>query len=130
MKHHSILRVVGKIVLPYILLFALYVQFHGDFGPGGGFQAGVILAAGVILYGMIHGPEAVRRALPQRVVEGLAALGVLIYDGKLASLRRFKDDVREVKNGYECGIGVEKFNDVKPGDTFEFYVVEEVAATL
>jgi len=56
--------------------------------------------------------------------------GVLIYDGKLASLRRFKDDVREVKTGYECGIGVEKFNDVKAGDTFEFYVVEEVAATL
>jgi len=55
---------------------------------------------------------------------------VLIYDGKLASLRRFKDDVKEVKNGYECGIGVEKFNDVKAGDNFEFYVIEEVAATL
>ena len=56
--------------------------------------------------------------------------GVLIYDGKLASLRRFKDDVREVKNGYECGIGVEKFNDIKAGDEFEFYIIEEVAATL
>jgi len=56
--------------------------------------------------------------------------GILIYDGKLASLRRFKDDVKEVKNGYECGIGVEKFNDVKAGDSFEFYVIEEVAATL
>jgi len=56
--------------------------------------------------------------------------GVLVYDGKLASLRRFKDDVKEVKNGYECGIGVEKFNDVKPGDSFEFYVIEEIAATL
>ena len=56
--------------------------------------------------------------------------GVLIYDGVLASLRRFKDDVKEVKTGYECGIGVEKFNDVKEGDTFEFYVIEEVAATL
>jgi len=56
--------------------------------------------------------------------------GVLVYDGKLASLKRFKDDVREVKAGYECGIGVEKFNDVKPGDTFEFYVIEEVAAKL
>ena len=55
---------------------------------------------------------------------------VLIYDGALASLRRFKDDVKEVKAGYECGIGVEKFNDVKEGDTFEFYVIEEVAATL
>ncbi len=56
--------------------------------------------------------------------------GVLIYDGNLASLRRFKDDVKEVKAGYECGIGVENFNDIKEGDTFEFYVIEEVAATL
>jgi len=55
---------------------------------------------------------------------------VLIYDGKLASLRRFKDDVKEVKNGFECGIGIEKFNDVKPSDVFEFYIIEEFAATL
>jgi translation initiation factor IF-2 len=56
--------------------------------------------------------------------------GVLIYDGVLSSLRRFKDDVKEVKTGYECGMSVEKFNDVKAGDSFEFYVIEEVAATL
>jgi len=56
--------------------------------------------------------------------------GVLMYDGQLASLRRFKDDVKEVKNGYECGIGIEKFNDIKPGDILEFYVIEEFAATL
>ena len=56
--------------------------------------------------------------------------GVMIYDGMLASLRRFKDDVKEVKSGYECGMSVEKFNDVKVGDRFEFYVIEEVAATL
>ncbi len=56
--------------------------------------------------------------------------GVLMYDGVLASLRRFKDDVKEVKSGYECGMSVEKFNDIKEGDTFEFYVIEEVAATL
>ncbi len=55
---------------------------------------------------------------------------VMIYDGELASLRRFKDDVKEVKAGYECGIGVDKFNDVKEGDVFEFYIIEEVAATL
>jgi len=55
---------------------------------------------------------------------------VMIYDGELASLRRFKDDVKEVKAGYECGIGVDKFNDVKEGDCFEFYIIEEVAATL
>jgi len=56
--------------------------------------------------------------------------GVMIYDGVLASLRRFKDDVKEVKSGYECGMSIEKFNDVKVGDRFEFYVIEEVAATL
>jgi translation initiation factor IF-2 len=56
--------------------------------------------------------------------------GVLVYDGLLSSLRRFKDDVKEVRSGYECGIGVEKFNDIKVGDTFEFYIIEEVAAKL
>ncbi|NWF39304.1 translation initiation factor IF-2 [Mariprofundus sp. NF] len=56
--------------------------------------------------------------------------GVMIYDGLLASLRRFKDDVKEVKSGYECGMSIEKFNDVKVGDRFEFYIIEEVAATL
>jgi len=55
---------------------------------------------------------------------------VMIHDGELASLRRFKDDVKEVKSGYECGIGVDKFNDVKEGDVFEFYIIEEIAATL
>ena len=49
MEHHLILRVVTKIVIPFILLFALYVQFHGDFGPGGGFQAGVIFGSAMIL---------------------------------------------------------------------------------
>jgi len=56
--------------------------------------------------------------------------GVLIYDGVLSSLRRFKDDVKEVKSGYECGMSVDKFNDIKVGDSFEFYIIEEVAATL
>jgi len=56
--------------------------------------------------------------------------GVMIHDGTLASLRRFRDDVKEVKTGYECGIGVDGFDDVKEGDTFEFYIIEEVAATL
>jgi len=56
--------------------------------------------------------------------------GVEIYDGGIASLRRFKDDVQEVKEGYECGIGIENFNDVKVGDVFECYRTEEVARTL
>jgi translation initiation factor IF-2 len=56
--------------------------------------------------------------------------GIEIYDGAIASLRRFKDDVKEVREGFECGIGVENFNDVKIGDVFECYRTEEVARTL
>ncbi len=55
---------------------------------------------------------------------------VVVFDGKLASLRRFKEDTKEVQNGYECGIGLEKFQDVKPGDVFEVYQVEEMEAEL
>ena len=64
MKDDLILRVVGKLMIPFILLFALYVQFHGDFGPGGGFQAGVIIAAGIIFHGLIHGIDTIRRIVP------------------------------------------------------------------
>ena len=56
--------------------------------------------------------------------------GVEAYDGTLASLKRFKDDVREVREGFECGIGVENFNDIKVGDLIESYRIEEVARTL
>lgn len=55
---------------------------------------------------------------------------VVIFDGKLASLRRFKEDVKEVQSGYECGIGLENFSDIKPADIFEVYEVKEVAAEL
>lgn len=51
--------------------------------------------------------------------------GIVIAEDKIDSLKRFKDDVREVAQGYECGIGLDKFNDVKEGDIFEAYVVEE-----
>jgi translation initiation factor IF-2 len=53
-----------------------------------------------------------------------------VYEGKLNSLRRFKDDVREVQQGYECGIGVENFSDLKPNDILEVYTVDKVAAKL
>lgn len=56
--------------------------------------------------------------------------GVVAYTGKISSLRRFKDDVKEVVSGYECGIGVENFNNIKVGDNLEAFVMEEVAATL
>ncbi len=79
MRDDLVLRVVGRLLIPASLLFALYVQFHGDFGPGGGFQAGVMAAAGIIFYSLIHGLVATRRIVPDWVVETMVAAGVLIY---------------------------------------------------
>lgn len=81
MHHHLVLRVVSKTLLPAILLFALYVQFHGDYGPGGGFQAGVIVSAAFVLYGLVFGLERVRMLIPEFVIRAGAAAGVLIYAG-------------------------------------------------
>jgi translation initiation factor IF-2 len=66
---------------------------------------------------------AVRRTSEVRVIRD----NVVIYTGKLASLRRFKDDASEVKSGFECGIGIANFNDLKEGDVIEFFVVEKIA---
>jgi multicomponent Na+:H+ antiporter subunit B len=81
MRGFLVLRVVAKMLIPFMLVFALYVQFHGDFGPGGGFQAGVIGAAAVIFYALIFGLPATRRLVPEALVETMVALGVLIYAG-------------------------------------------------
>jgi multicomponent Na+:H+ antiporter subunit B len=80
-KDYLVLRVVAKAMIAFMLLFALYVQFHGDFGPGGGFQAGVIVAASVVLYAIIYGLQAARTVVPDRVIESLIASGVLLYAG-------------------------------------------------
>jgi len=79
MRHHLILRVVAKLLIPPILLFALYVQFHGDFGPGGGFQAGVIFGAGFILYALVFGVETARKVAQPRIVRVMVAVGILLY---------------------------------------------------
>jgi multicomponent Na+:H+ antiporter subunit B len=76
-----VLRVIAKLLIPFVLLFALYVQFHGDFGPGGGFQAGVITAAAVIFYAIIFGLPAARRFAPDWIIESMVSLGVLIFGG-------------------------------------------------
>jgi multicomponent Na+:H+ antiporter subunit B len=81
MQQQIILRVVAKMMLPPILLFALYVQFHGDYGPGGGFQAGVIFAAGIILYTMLFGLSNSQKLFKRKMMELLTAVGVLIYGG-------------------------------------------------
>ncbi len=81
MKHNLILKVVSKFLIPLIFLFALYVQFHGDFGPGGGFQAGVIFSAGIILYALVFGVDSAKKVIPLHILRVLASLGVLIYAG-------------------------------------------------
>jgi len=78
-EQQLILRVVTKMLIPFILLFALYVQFHGEYGPGGGFQAGVIFAAAIILYAMLFGLSTARRVINQPLIQFLSAIGVLIY---------------------------------------------------
>ena len=81
MSADLVLRIGAKLILPFILVFALYVQFHGDFGPGGGFQAGVIAAGAVILIAITFGLETAKRVAPQAMVERMVPLGVLIYAG-------------------------------------------------
>ena len=79
--HHLLLRVVTKLLVGVIMLFAFYVQFHGDFSPGGGFQAGVIMAVAFIIYGIVFGLKTVQDVLPRWFVHKMVAAGVLIYAG-------------------------------------------------
>ena len=81
MKHNLLLRVIAKYLFPVIALFAFYVQFHGDFGPGGGFQAGVILSVAFIFYTLVYGLETAEQIIPPYVLRILASTGVLIYAG-------------------------------------------------
>lgn len=81
MNPHVLIRVVSKFLIPLIAVYGFYVHFHGDYGPGGGFQAGVIIAAAVILYALVFGLEAAKRAIPPRAVRIMMTLGVLFYGG-------------------------------------------------
>ncbi len=81
MSDFLVLKVTAKLLIPFILLFGLYVQMHGDFGPGGGFQAGVIVAAAFIIYAIVFEVETARRVAPMAVLVSIACLGVLLYAG-------------------------------------------------
>jgi len=81
MSDNVILRVISRALIPFILMFGLYVQFHGDFGPGGGFQAGVMLAVAFILYAMVFGITKAQQIIPPWLLHILTATGVLIYGG-------------------------------------------------
>ncbi|WP_158972497.1 DUF4040 domain-containing protein [Paraglaciecola sp. L3A3] len=81
LRHHLIPQVVGRLLIPFIVLFGLYVQFHGEYGPGGGFQAGAIIATGVILYALLEGEASALRAIPRSVLLGMVVGGALLYGG-------------------------------------------------
>ena len=81
MKNNPVIKQTSFLLIPVILLFGLYVQFHGDYGPGGGFQAGVIFASGLILYALIEGQAKVEKIFSMRLARILAASGLLLYAG-------------------------------------------------
>ncbi|MGU9962238.1 MAG: Na(+)/H(+) antiporter subunit B [Candidatus Puniceispirillales bacterium WSBS_2018_MAG_OTU23] len=81
MSSNAVYRVTTKLLFAPIIVYGLYVQFHGDYGPGGGFQAGVIIAAAFILYGLVFGMDAVKTLAPPKAISALMAVGVLIYSG-------------------------------------------------
>ncbi len=81
MRLDIVLRVIAKLLIPFAIMFGIYVQFHGDYGPGGGFQAGVIIAAAVIFYALIYGLPSARKVVPVRLVEILIAVGLLLVSG-------------------------------------------------
>jgi len=80
--------------------------------------------------GTVAGCHVVEGVIPRTAAVRLLRDNRVIYEGKIASLRRFKDDVSEVRTGFDCGIGLDRFQDVKPGDTIEAYLREEVAPVL
>ena len=81
MKANAIIRIGGKLLTPPILLFAFYTQAHGELGPGGGFQAGVIFASAFILYALLFGVATARKVAPAPLLRVTLALGLLLYTG-------------------------------------------------
>ena len=79
MKTNGIVRVVTRFLIPLIMLFALYIQFHGEYSPGGGFQAGVIFAAAWILFALVFGLDEALAVIPAGAQKVLATIGVMLY---------------------------------------------------
>jgi len=78
---YRVIRVITRLLLPFILVFALYVLFHGEYGPGGGFQAGVIFATGAVLYGLVFGLDRAQQVIPSWALWLFICLGLLLYLG-------------------------------------------------
>jgi multicomponent Na+:H+ antiporter subunit B len=80
-QEYVVLRVVAKLIIPFILLYAFYIQLHGEYSPGGGFQAGVVLAAGFILFCLIYGIEKTKKVINVEELRITACIGALLYIG-------------------------------------------------
>ena len=93
-------------------------------------RAEVLQVFSVSKVGTIAGSKVVEGKLVRGALVRVLRNGTTVYEGKIASLKRFKDDVKEALMGFECGIQLENFNDVQPSDTIEAYTVEEVAQKL
>ncbi|AUO54672.1 Na(+)/H(+) antiporter subunit B [Ehrlichia canis] len=81
MFKNPVLRTIYILMVPIIILYGLYVQFHGDYSPGGGFQAGVIVASAIILHGILFGVDVTSKAISQYIVKLICGIGILIYGG-------------------------------------------------
>ena len=81
MNDNIILRTVIRMLVPYIFMYGLYIQFHGEYSPGGGFQAGVICAAAFIFYGLVYGIPETMKVISVVAARLLASFGVLLYAG-------------------------------------------------
>ena len=79
LRHHLIPQVVGRLLIPFIILFGLYVQFHGEYGPGGGFQAGAIIATAFILHALLEGEAAALKAIPRKALLIMTVIGACLY---------------------------------------------------
>lgn len=79
MDDHIVLRVVVRMLVPFILLFGLYIQFHGEYSPGGGFQAGVICASAFIVHALVNGLDKTLEVLSFNIVKNMSVIGVLLY---------------------------------------------------
>lgn len=79
LRHHLIPRVIGRLLIPFIVLFGLYVQFHGEYGPGGGFQAGALVAAAFILHALLEGEGPALTVVPLSAIAAMMASGAILY---------------------------------------------------
>lgn len=81
MNDPVVIRTIVRLLAPFIIMYGLYIQFHGEYSPGGGFQAGVIAAAAFIVYALVYGLQNAQNALSLEVVKTGSALGLLLYAG-------------------------------------------------